>query len=265
MSDTRTYYYARVSSRDQNLARQLEAFRVLGADERSIITDQESGKDLNRPGYMALKNAILRPGDTLVITSLDRLSRRKADIETELRWFREQRIRLKILDLPTTMADFPAGQEWVADMVNNIIIEVLGTMAEQERSSPMTPTLRTSRSDSAPGSVRRRATQQPEQPVARWDGPDWPDLLSGRRSTQLGRPGSLPPRRLRSVWGSADPPSTSWPAKNNRRPTAGTPNTKKPDGTRVSALYPSGFCRKFEIVRIENAKNSCIIDKNRIL
>ena len=41
MSDTRTYYYARVSSRDQNLARQLEAFRVLGADERSIITDQE--------------------------------------------------------------------------------------------------------------------------------------------------------------------------------------------------------------------------------
>ena len=244
MSDTRTYYYARVSSRDQNLARQLEAFRVLGADERSIITDQESGKDLNRPGYMALKNAILRPGDTLVITSLDRLSRRKADIETELRWFREQRIRLKILDLPTTMADFPAGQEWVADMVNNIIIEVLGTMAEQER---------------------LRTRQQSEQPVARWDGPDWPDLLSGRRSTQLGRPGSLPPRRLRSVWGSADPPSTSWPAKNNRRPTAGTPNTKKPDGTRVSALYPSGFCRKFEIVRIENAKNSCIIDKNRIL
>ena len=133
MSDTRTYYYARVSSRDQNLARQLEAFRVLGADERSIITDRESGKDLNRPGYMALKNTILRPGDTLVITSLDRLSRRKADIETELLWFREQHIRLKILDLPTTMTDFPAGQEWVADMVNNIIIEVLGTMAEQER------------------------------------------------------------------------------------------------------------------------------------
>ena len=126
MSDTRTYYYARVSSRDQNLARQLEAFRVLGADERSIITDRESGKDLNRPGYMALKNTILRPGDTLVITSLDRLSRRKADIETELLWFREQHIRLKILDLPTTMTDFPAGQEWVADMVNNIIIEVLG-------------------------------------------------------------------------------------------------------------------------------------------
>ena len=251
MSDTRTYYYARVSSRDQNLARQLEAFRVLGADERSIITDQESGKDLNRPGYMALKNAILRPGDTLVITSLDRLSRRKADIETELRWFREQRIRLKILDLPPPWpTSLPVRSGW----------PTWSTTSSLRCWVPWP-----SRSDSAPGSVRRRATQQPEQPVARWDGPDWPDLLSGRRSTQLGRPGSLPPRRLRSVWGSAYPPSTSWPAKNNRRPTAGTPNTKKPDGTRVSALYPSGFCRKFEIVRIENAKNSCIIDKNRIL
>ena len=251
MSDTRTYYYARVSSRDQNLARQLEAFRVLGADERSIITDQESGKDLNRPGYMALKNAILRPGDTLVITSLDRLSRRKADIETELRWFREQRIHLKILDLPTTMTDFPTGQEWVADMVNNIIIEVLGTMAEQER-------LRTRQRQTEGYAAARAAGRKMGRPrLAR--------LLSGRRSTQPGRPGSLPPERRRSVWGLADLPSTSWPAKNNRRPTAGTPNTKKPDGTRVSALCPSGFCRKFEIVRIENAKNSCIIDKNRIL
>lgn len=251
MSDTRTYYYARVSSRDQNLARQLEAFRVLGADERSIITDQESGKDLNRPGYMALKNAILRPGDTLVITSLDRLSRRKADIETELRWFREQRIRLKILDLPTTMADFPAGQEWVADMVNNIIIEVLGTMAEQER-------LRT-RQRQAEGYAAARAAGR------KMDGPEHPGLLSGRRSTQPGRPGSLPPRRRRSVWESADLPSTSWPAKNNGRPSAGAPNTQKPDGTRVSALCPSGFFRKFENVRIGNAKKCCIIGKNRVL
>ena len=133
MSENRTYFYARVSSRDQNLARQLEAFRALGADERAVITDRESGKDLNRPGYLALKNTIIRPGDTLVVTSLDRLSRRKADIEAELRWFRQHKIRLKILDLPTTMTDFPAGQEWVAEMVNNILIEVLGTMAEQER------------------------------------------------------------------------------------------------------------------------------------
>ena len=46
--ETRTYYYARVSSKEQNLDRQIEAFKALGADERDIITDKESGKDLNR-------------------------------------------------------------------------------------------------------------------------------------------------------------------------------------------------------------------------
>ena len=54
--DNRTFYYARVSSKDQNLDRQLAAFKALGADERDIITDKESGKDFNRAGYQALKN-----------------------------------------------------------------------------------------------------------------------------------------------------------------------------------------------------------------
>ena len=45
----RTFYYARVSTREQNLDRQLEAFKTLGAKEREIITDKESGKDLDRP------------------------------------------------------------------------------------------------------------------------------------------------------------------------------------------------------------------------
>ena len=131
--DSRTYYYARVSSKEQNLDRQIAAFTALGAKDREIITDKESGKDLERPGYQALKNAILRRGDTLVVKSLDRLSRNKADIHNELRYFKENGIRLKVIDLPTTMMDLPEGQEWVFEMVNNILIEVLGTIAEQER------------------------------------------------------------------------------------------------------------------------------------
>ena len=106
---------------------------ALGAQEREIITDKESGKDLDRPGYQALKNAILRKGDTLVIKSLDRLSRNKADIKHELQYFKDNGIRLKVIDLPTTMMELPEGQEWVFEMVNNILIEVLGTIAEQER------------------------------------------------------------------------------------------------------------------------------------
>ena len=131
--ESRTFYYARVSSREQNLDRQLAAFTDMGAQERDIITDKESGKDLDRRGYTALKTALLRPGDTLVVKSLDRLSRSKADIKNELQYFKDNHIRLKVLDLPTTMIDYPAGQEWVLDMVNNILVEVLSSIAQQER------------------------------------------------------------------------------------------------------------------------------------
>ena len=131
--ESRTFYYARVSSREQNLDRQLAAFVAIGAQERDVITDKESGKDLDRRGYTALKTALLRPGDTLVVKSLDRLSRNKTDIKNELQYFKDNHIRLKVLDLPTTMIDYPAGQEWVLDMVNNILVEVLSSIAQQER------------------------------------------------------------------------------------------------------------------------------------
>ena len=122
-----------MSSREQNLDRQLLAFQEMGASDRDVITDKESGKNLDRPGYQALKNAMLRQGDTLVVKSLDRLSRNKADIKKELEYFKANSIRLKVIDLPTTMMDIPEGQEWIIEMVNNILIEVLGSIAEQER------------------------------------------------------------------------------------------------------------------------------------
>ncbi|MCI8956710.1 MAG: recombinase family protein, partial [Eubacterium sp.] len=96
---------------------------------------KESGKNLERSGYQALKNTMLRGGDTLIVKSLDRLSRNKTDIKNELQYFKDNNIRLKVIDLPTTMMDLPKGQEWVFDMVNNILIEVLGTIAEQERAT----------------------------------------------------------------------------------------------------------------------------------
>lgn len=131
--NNKTFYHARVSSREQNLDRQIEAFKKFGADEREIICDKESGKDLLRSGYQALKTTMLRSGDTLIVKSLDRLSRNKSDIKNELQYFKDNNIRLKVIDLPTTMMDLPEGQEWVVDMVNNILIEVLGTIAQQER------------------------------------------------------------------------------------------------------------------------------------
>jgi len=127
------YGYARVSTKEQNADRQVIALKEQGIEERDIIIDKESGKDLDRAGYISLKNTLLRNGDTLIIKSLDRLSRNKADIKQELEYFNKNGIRLKVLDLPTTMIDYADGQEWVLEMVNNILIEVLGTIAEQER------------------------------------------------------------------------------------------------------------------------------------
>ena len=64
---------------------------------------------------------------------VERLSRLKGDIKAELQWFKEHDIRLMILDLPTSMIQVPEGQEWITEMRNNILIEVLSSMAEQER------------------------------------------------------------------------------------------------------------------------------------
>ena len=129
----RIFGYARVSSKEQNLTRQMEQLKQY-VPEENILTDKASGKDIERPAYQALKGALgLRQGDTLLVTSLDRLSRNKEHIKQELQWFRDKGVRLKILDLPTSLIEVPEGQEWIVEMINNILIEVLASMAEQER------------------------------------------------------------------------------------------------------------------------------------
>ena len=133
--NNKTFGYARISSAQQHIDRQFIALREQGIEDRDIIVDKESGKDFNRTGYQSLRNSLLRSGDTLILKSLDRLSRNKSDIKKELEFFKENNIRLKVLDLPTTMMELPEGQEWVFEMVNNILIEVLGTIAEQERTT----------------------------------------------------------------------------------------------------------------------------------
>ncbi|WP_343083964.1 recombinase family protein [Blautia producta] len=129
----RVFGYARVSSKEQNLDRQILALEKYVRTE-NILVDKASGKDLERSAYQALKGALgLRRGDTLYITSLDRLSRSKADTKRELQWMKDKGIRLKILDLPTSLVEIPEGQQWIIEMIQNILIEVLSSIAEQER------------------------------------------------------------------------------------------------------------------------------------
>lgn len=127
------YGYARVSTKEQNLDRQILALQKFGIDDRDIIRDKASGKTLDREGYKLVRNHLLREGDSLVIMALDRLSRNKLHIKQELEYYKQRRNRLMILDMPTTLTEVPEGQEWIIDMINNILIEVLSSIAEQER------------------------------------------------------------------------------------------------------------------------------------
>lgn len=129
----RTFAYLRVSSKDQNLARQIvsvKEYRPNIKDER-IYADKKSGKDFNRTEYQKLKTEI-RPGDELIIPELDRLGRNKEEIKAELRDFKERKVLVRILNVPTTLIEIK-GQDWIFDMINNILIEVLGAISEEER------------------------------------------------------------------------------------------------------------------------------------
>lgn len=124
------YGYARVSSREQCLDRQYEALSNYKPIDK-IFADKQSGKDFAREQYQAMKQTVQR-GDEIVIKELDRLGRNKDEMKSELEWFKTAGVVVRVLDVPTTLIDFQ-GQDWVRDMVNNILIEVLGSIAEQER------------------------------------------------------------------------------------------------------------------------------------
>lgn len=123
------YAYLRVSTKEQNLERQFSAVKAYEPDK--IFSDKQSGKNFDRTEYTKLKS-VIRPGDELIVKELDRLGRNKEEIKRELSWFKENKIVVRILNVPTTLIDFQ-GQEWIFDMINNILIEVMGAVAEEER------------------------------------------------------------------------------------------------------------------------------------
>ena len=127
--------YARVSSKDQNLDRQLDALKKYVPNPQDILYDKQSGKSSNRPKYQQLR-LMLREGDELYFTELDRLGRNKKEIKSELEYFKQKQITVHFLVISTTMTDFStfvSMQKSIMDMINNILIEVLSTQAENER------------------------------------------------------------------------------------------------------------------------------------
>ena len=131
----KVFGYARVSSKEQNLDRQIDELRKYVPNAADIIFEKQSGKDFERPEYKKLR-MMMREGDTLYLMSLDRLGRNKIEVKQELENLRATGVNIRILDIPTTLMDFGQYgdmQRGIMEMVNNILIEVLSSMAESER------------------------------------------------------------------------------------------------------------------------------------
>ena len=124
------YGYARISTKEQKLDRQIDSLTKY-VDIKNIYSDKLSGKNTNRKNYQKLKELVVA-GDIVYIHALDRLSRNKRDTIREFNYFKEKGVILRILNMPTTLIELD-GQQWVIEMINNIILEVLSSVAEQER------------------------------------------------------------------------------------------------------------------------------------
>lgn len=130
--NNKVFAYARVSSKEQNLERQLDQLRPLVTDSRDIYQDMASGKDFDRTQYQLLINN-LSEGDLLIVTSLDRLGRNYTEIKEQ--WdiiTKQKKVDIKVLDMPlldTSVAINTLDKQFIADLV----LQILSYTAQKER------------------------------------------------------------------------------------------------------------------------------------
>ncbi|QHI72678.1 recombinase family protein [Aminipila terrae] len=134
------YGYHRTSTTDQHLDRGVNEIQEYCTTNNLILekifTDQQTGKNFNRPRYTIMKEDVLRDGDILLITEIDRLGRNKEDTLKELRYYKENGIRVMILEIPTTLVDYSSLNNYMAKMImetiNNMLIEMYTVFAQVE-------------------------------------------------------------------------------------------------------------------------------------
>jgi len=119
-------FYARVSSKDQNLERQL--YRAKQVSANKVFQDKKSGKNTERTGLKEMLNYI-REEDTVEVVSLDRLSRNYNDIKKMVQLFKDKKVKLLVDDLPVTYT----GNDLVDNFLLDMMISLMGFVAENER------------------------------------------------------------------------------------------------------------------------------------
>lgn len=134
MANNITFGYVRVSSDDQNEARQVEKMREMGIDERHIFIDKKSGKDFEREQYRAMM-AMLREGDLVCIASLDRLGRNYREMGQE--WEAITKVKkadILVLDMADIL-DTRKKTDLTGTLISDMVVRLLSYVAEKERES----------------------------------------------------------------------------------------------------------------------------------
>ena len=130
--NTKLFGYARVSTKDQNLDRQIKELLEQGINERDIYADMQSGKDFNRPKYQAIKQ-VLREGDTLIIKSIDRLGRNYSEILNEWREItKDIKADIKVLDMPL-LDTTQHAETLTGEFISDLVLQILSYVAQTER------------------------------------------------------------------------------------------------------------------------------------
>lgn len=132
--------YHRTSTREQHLDRGIKEIndycKKNDINIKKIYTDQVTGKNFNRPRYIVMKEDVLEPGDVLIITEVDRLGRNKNEILKELMYYKENGIRVMILEIPTTLVNLSDKSDSLSKMIvetiNNMLIEIYAVFAQAE-------------------------------------------------------------------------------------------------------------------------------------
>ena len=125
------YGYARVSTREQNEERQIIALQQFGITEHRIYIDKQSGKDFNRPNYKKLLKKI-KPEDTLVIKSIDRLGRNYEEILEQWRILtKEKQVAVVVIDMP--LLDTRKNRDLTGTLIADIVLQLLSYVAQTER------------------------------------------------------------------------------------------------------------------------------------
>lgn len=134
------YGYHRTSTKEQHLDRGIIEIQRFCESQNiklaGIFTDKLTGKNFDRPRYNVLVEDVLREGDTLIITELDRLGRNKQEILKQLQILKDKGVRVMVLELPTTLIDLSQMDNALArlmiETINNVLIEIYASLAQAE-------------------------------------------------------------------------------------------------------------------------------------